>query len=127
VIDVRGTRVAVLGATDVPDLTAAARPVGPASPGVASARDPDRLIRAVSAAAESADVVVVYLHYGEERVGCPLTNSESSRRHCRQPAPTLWSAPTRMSCSAPGSWVALRVLRPGKLRLVHPELDCRGD
>jgi poly-gamma-glutamate capsule biosynthesis protein CapA/YwtB (metallophosphatase superfamily) len=71
VVDVRGTSIAVLGATDVPDRTAAAWPAGPSSPGVASARDPERLLQAVSEATAKADVVVVYLHYGEERVGCP--------------------------------------------------------
>lgn len=70
-LDVRGTKVAVLAATQVPDHTVAAWPAGRTSPGVASARDPDRLVRAVRRAAKVDDVVVVYLHYGTERVACP--------------------------------------------------------
>jgi poly-gamma-glutamate capsule biosynthesis protein CapA/YwtB (metallophosphatase superfamily) len=71
VLNVRGTAIAVLGATEVPDRTAAAWSAGPDSAGVASARDPARILSAVSKAADSADVVVVYLHYGEEQVSCP--------------------------------------------------------
>jgi poly-gamma-glutamate capsule biosynthesis protein CapA/YwtB (metallophosphatase superfamily) len=58
VLDVRGTTVAVLGATDIPDRTAAAWSAGSDSPGVASTRDPDRLLRAVSEAGTAADAVV---------------------------------------------------------------------
>jgi poly-gamma-glutamate synthesis protein (capsule biosynthesis protein) len=72
VVDVRGTRVAVLAATQVPDRTMTAWSASATEPGVASARPPDRLIQAVEDAGESADVVVVYLHYGMERVSCPV-------------------------------------------------------
>ena len=44
---------------------------GPDSAGIASARDPALLLSVVSQTARTADVVVVYLHYGEERLGCP--------------------------------------------------------
>lgn len=71
VIDVRGTSVAVFGATQVPDRTVAAWSAGKGRAGVASARDPDRLLAAVERS--RADVVVVYLHYGTERVACPTT------------------------------------------------------
>ena len=71
VLDVRGTRVAVLGATQVPDRTAAAWSADDDSPGVASARNPARLLAAVRDARRTADVVVVYLHWGTERQGCP--------------------------------------------------------
>ncbi|HEX5532761.1 MAG TPA: CapA family protein, partial [Actinomycetales bacterium] len=56
VIDVRGTRVAVIGATQVPDHTAAAWPARDGRAGVAVALDPDRLVAAVKAARKSADV-----------------------------------------------------------------------
>ncbi len=69
--DVRGTKVAVLGATQVPDRTASVWAAGKDKPGVASARNPKRLVAAVRAAGASADLVVVYLHYGTERVACP--------------------------------------------------------
>lgn len=71
VIDVRGTSVAVLSATQVPDHTVAAWPAGPGSPGVAAALDPDRLVQAVERARHANDLVVVYLHWGTERQGCP--------------------------------------------------------
>lgn len=70
-LDVRGTKVAVLAATQVPDRTVAAWPASRTRAGVASARNPDRLVRAVKRAAEFHDLVVVYLHYGTERVACP--------------------------------------------------------
>lgn len=68
---VRGVKVAVLGATQVPDRTAAVWAAGKDKPGVASARNPKRLLAAVRAARTDSDLVVVYLHYGTERVGCP--------------------------------------------------------
>lgn len=68
---IRGVRVAVFGATQVPDRTAGVWAAGKGKPGVASARNPKRLLAAVRAARGSADLVVVYLHYGTERVACP--------------------------------------------------------
>ena len=70
-LDVRGTTVAVLGATQVPDWTLATWPAGPSRPGVASAATPDRLAAAVRAARKKADVVVVYLHWGTDYTTCP--------------------------------------------------------
>lgn len=70
-VDARGTDVAVLAATQVPDHTAAAWRADDDEPGVAVSFDPDRLVEAVAAAARRADVVVVYLHWGTENTGCP--------------------------------------------------------
>jgi poly-gamma-glutamate capsule biosynthesis protein CapA/YwtB (metallophosphatase superfamily) len=80
VANIRGTRVAVLGATQVPDRTAVAWAAGPAKAGVAVARDPARLLRAVRAARAVADVVVVYLHWGTERVTCPTPEQRGLAR-----------------------------------------------
>ncbi|HET7325960.1 MAG TPA: CapA family protein [Nocardioidaceae bacterium] len=72
VASVRGTRVAVLGATTLPDRTAQAWAAGPGEPGVAVALLPEpRLVDAVRAARAQADVVVVYLHWGGEGEACP--------------------------------------------------------
>lgn len=71
VTTIRGTRVAVIGADDVSDPTTDHFSAGPGKAGVASALEPTRLISAVRAARRSADVVVVYLHWGTELVGCP--------------------------------------------------------
>lgn len=70
-LDVRGTKVAVLGATQVPDWTLATWPAGPSRPGVASAASPQRLAAAVRSARRTADVVVVYLHWGTDYTTCP--------------------------------------------------------
>ena len=70
-VDARGTTVAVLAATQVPDHTAAAWRADDDEPGVAVSLDPDRLVAAVEAAATQADVVVVYLHWGTDYTGCP--------------------------------------------------------
>jgi poly-gamma-glutamate synthesis protein (capsule biosynthesis protein) len=75
--EIGGTAVAVIGATDVPDHTAAAWSAGSGTPGVASARDRDRLLRAVAETADVADVVAVYLHYGTERINCPTPDQVS--------------------------------------------------
>lgn len=68
---VRGIRVAILAASQISDHTAAAWSAGAATPGIATALPPDRLIAAVRAARTSADVVVVYLHWGTEGQSCP--------------------------------------------------------
>jgi poly-gamma-glutamate capsule biosynthesis protein CapA/YwtB (metallophosphatase superfamily) len=69
---VRGTRIAVLAATTLPDETATSWAAGRRKPGVAVALLPrPRLVRAVHAASKQADVVVVYLHWGDENSSCP--------------------------------------------------------
>jgi poly-gamma-glutamate synthesis protein (capsule biosynthesis protein) len=68
---IKGRTVAVLAATQVPDWTAARWAAGSSTPGVASAREPRRLIDAVEKARERAGIVVVFMHWGTERVGCP--------------------------------------------------------
>jgi poly-gamma-glutamate synthesis protein (capsule biosynthesis protein) len=70
--EVEGVRVSVLAATDVLDDFAISSWVARAgTPGLASAKDPDRLLAAVRAERDRADVVVVFLHWGRERVVCP--------------------------------------------------------
>jgi poly-gamma-glutamate capsule biosynthesis protein CapA/YwtB (metallophosphatase superfamily) len=78
---VKGTRVAIVGATDVLDgnlvsaWTASGHHPGLASAIAGPARE--RLIREVTAARRTADVVVVYLHWGVETVTCPTTEQQS--------------------------------------------------
>lgn len=79
-IDVDGTTIAVLAASDIPDRTAAAWPAGPETAGIASARDPQRLLEAVEDAAPRADIVTVYMHWGQERVDCPITDQTELAR-----------------------------------------------
>ncbi|TDD72057.1 CapA family protein [Jiangella aurantiaca] len=72
--DVRGTTVAVIGA-NVPD-DPGADPTAhwaatAATAGVATALDPAPLLDAVAQARRSADVVVVYLHWGVQGESCP--------------------------------------------------------
>jgi len=71
-VTVRDQRIAVLGATDVLDTNLIGSwTAGPGKPGLASAKDPARLVAAVQAARSSSDTVVVYLHYGAELQSCP--------------------------------------------------------
>ncbi|WP_088318397.1 CapA family protein [Kineosporia sp. R_H_3] len=71
ILDVDGAKVAVLGATQVPDWTLATWPARSDRAGVAAASDPARLAAAVRAARKKADVVVVYLHWGTDYTTCP--------------------------------------------------------
>lgn len=71
VVTVRGTRVAIVGASQVRDRTIAAWTAGGSSPGIASAFEVDQLVNAVRTAKARADVVVVYLHWGDEGEACP--------------------------------------------------------
>lgn len=80
-IDVDGTVVATIGAT-VADDDPTADPTGhwaatARSAGTADAVDPARLLRSVAATDRSADVVVVYLHWGVQGERCPSRGQRS--------------------------------------------------
>jgi poly-gamma-glutamate synthesis protein (capsule biosynthesis protein) len=70
---VRGNRVAIIGASEIPDRTLTAWTAEPDHPGVASAFSA-RLIASVKDARTKADIVVVYLHWGQEGKACPISN-----------------------------------------------------
>jgi poly-gamma-glutamate synthesis protein (capsule biosynthesis protein) len=70
--EIHGVRISVLAATDVlDDFARTSWLAGPGTPGLASAKDPARLLAGVRAERATADVVVVFLHWGQERVVCP--------------------------------------------------------
>jgi poly-gamma-glutamate synthesis protein (capsule biosynthesis protein) len=72
-VDVRGTRIAFLAADASPrEGSSSVWSAGPSHPGIVRAReDPRALLAAVRAAGRTADVVVVYLHWGTENRRCP--------------------------------------------------------
>lgn len=75
IFDVRGTKVAVIGATQVLDGTVIdAWTATSDNPGMASAKRVDELVTAVSFARAAADVVVVFLHWGVEGQSCPSSS-----------------------------------------------------
>jgi poly-gamma-glutamate synthesis protein (capsule biosynthesis protein) len=75
---VRGQRIAVIAATQVIDKALVASwTAGPIHPGLASAKDVPRLVRAVKDARRSADTVVVYLHWGVQGADCPTIAQRS--------------------------------------------------
>jgi poly-gamma-glutamate synthesis protein (capsule biosynthesis protein) len=65
----RGVRISVIAATDVLDYLSWV--VGPGRPGLASSKESARLLAAVRAESRRSDVVVVFLHWGVEKVVCP--------------------------------------------------------
>jgi len=72
---IKGERIAILGATQVIDSNLISSwTAGPGKPGLASAYNVPRLVKAVRSARKVADTVVVYLHYGVEREGCPVSD-----------------------------------------------------
>jgi poly-gamma-glutamate capsule biosynthesis protein CapA/YwtB (metallophosphatase superfamily) len=83
VVDVRGTTVAVIGAHSADDPTADPTEhwaAGDDTPGVAVALDPARLAAAVRAAGETAEVVVVFMHWGIQGDRCPSPSQAESAR-----------------------------------------------
>jgi poly-gamma-glutamate synthesis protein (capsule biosynthesis protein) len=80
ILTVKGQRIAVLGASQLMDWTLQHFAAGSRTPGVAGARPVDQLVRAVRAARTKADVVVVYLHWGTERKGCPDAVQQQAAR-----------------------------------------------
>jgi poly-gamma-glutamate capsule biosynthesis protein CapA/YwtB (metallophosphatase superfamily) len=70
---VKGTKLAVIGATQVlDDNLIAGWTATDHHAGLASAKNAPRLIQAVKEARGQADAVVVYLHWGQEMRPCPL-------------------------------------------------------
>jgi hypothetical protein len=75
---VRGVKVSVIGATQVMDSNVAtAWTATDTQAGLAVAKDPTRLIAAVTAARATSDIVVVYLHWGVEGSTCPTAAQET--------------------------------------------------
>jgi poly-gamma-glutamate capsule biosynthesis protein CapA/YwtB (metallophosphatase superfamily) len=75
VADVRGTKIALIAASQIHDRTMAAWKAGPGKPGIASALDTAALVGAVrQARQQGAQAVIVYVHWGTEGSACP--NSE---------------------------------------------------
>jgi poly-gamma-glutamate capsule biosynthesis protein CapA/YwtB (metallophosphatase superfamily) len=80
-VTVRGTRLAVIGATQVlDDNLIPAWTATDAKGGLASAKVVPRLVRSVRQARRGADAVIVYLHWGEELRTCPLPRQQSLAR-----------------------------------------------
>ncbi|HMS12881.1 MAG: CapA family protein [Microthrixaceae bacterium] len=83
---VKGNRIAILDATAVMDSNLVASWTATATnPGVASAKRVDRLVQAVTEARAASDTVVVFLHWGTEKMQCPDATQKSL-------APTLIQA-----------------------------------
>jgi poly-gamma-glutamate capsule biosynthesis protein CapA/YwtB (metallophosphatase superfamily) len=69
---INGQRIALIGATQVlDDQLISAWTAGPGKPGLASAKDVPRLMRAVRRARATSDTVIVFLHWGIELQQCP--------------------------------------------------------
>ncbi len=72
ITEVKGQRIAVIGATQVlDDELRSAWTATDSQPGLASAKEIDRLTAAVRSARAQADTVVVFLHWGTEGQTCP--------------------------------------------------------
>jgi Bacterial capsule synthesis protein PGA_cap len=80
-VTVKGTRLAVIGATQVlDDNLIPAWTATDAKGGLASAKIVPRLVRSVRQARRGADAVIVYLHWGEELRTCPLPRQQALAR-----------------------------------------------
>jgi poly-gamma-glutamate synthesis protein (capsule biosynthesis protein) len=82
--DVRGTTIALLGATQVPDWTRATWPAKADRAGIALSSPADQLLSAVQAADATSDVVVVYLHWGTDYTDCPDAGQKRTMTALRQ-------------------------------------------
>jgi len=76
-VTINGQRIAVIAATQVIAANLVSTWTATTSqPGVASALNPQDLIRAVQQARRTSDTVIVYLHWGTETVACPNPQQE---------------------------------------------------
>jgi poly-gamma-glutamate synthesis protein (capsule biosynthesis protein) len=80
ILDVRGVRIALLGFSSViPDESWIA---AASTPGIAAAQDTEAAEAAVAAAAEQTDLVVVMVHWGQDRTPNPNAQQrETARRY----------------------------------------------
>lgn len=82
-VTVRGTEIAILAAdASALESTQVVWRAGRRTPGLAAAHEPrpQALLAAVRNADRAADVVVVYLHWGRELVGCPTADQRTTAR-----------------------------------------------
>jgi len=78
---VRGTRVAVMGATQVlDDVVRTAWTATDTHAGLASAKEIDRFLDEVRAVRPTTDVLVVYVHWGVEGATCPTSAQQTLAR-----------------------------------------------
>ncbi|HET9730443.1 MAG TPA: CapA family protein [Acidimicrobiia bacterium] len=78
---VRGTRIAIIGASQVIDDPMIATWTATAmQPGIASAKRVDRLVQAVREARATSDTVVVFLHWGQEGSACTTFDQRTLAR-----------------------------------------------
>lgn len=71
-VTIKGQRIAILAASQVIDSNLISLwTAGAGKPGIAQAYDLKKLIASVKAARKRSDTVVVYVHFGIERQGCP--------------------------------------------------------
>jgi poly-gamma-glutamate synthesis protein (capsule biosynthesis protein) len=76
--EIKGQRIAIIAATQVLDAhLVASWTATDTQPGLASAKDLDRLTAAVRDARSTSDTVVVFLHWGVERTTCPSTDQQT--------------------------------------------------
>ncbi|HEX2773960.1 MAG TPA: CapA family protein [Micromonosporaceae bacterium] len=73
---VAGTRIAVIGLSQVYALSAQWKPTS-TRPGIAMAHDRNLAVRAVTAARRQADLVIVFMHWGREGSACPTEDMTS--------------------------------------------------
>ncbi|HEY7487725.1 MAG TPA: CapA family protein [Streptosporangiaceae bacterium] len=77
-VTVKGNRLAIIGATQVlDDNLIQAWTATNAKGGLASAKVVSRMVQTVRQARQSADAVIVYLHWGEELRTCPLPRQQT--------------------------------------------------
>lgn len=77
-ITVDGQRIAIIGATQVlDDHLISEWTAGPGKPGLASAKEVDRLVRAVEQVRATSDTVVVYVHWGVELDSCATSDQRT--------------------------------------------------
>lgn len=76
ITEVNGTTVAVIGISQVHELEKTWSATD-SRPGVAHARDAERAVEAVRAAAGRAELVVVYMHWGKEGSDCPTAEMKA--------------------------------------------------
>jgi poly-gamma-glutamate synthesis protein (capsule biosynthesis protein) len=76
IVDVRGTKIAFLGFSQIHELASTWAATDTRS-GEAMAFDTNRAVKAVSDAKKAADIVVVYMHWGQEYNPCPTSEMKT--------------------------------------------------
>ena len=122
-VTINGQRIAIIAATQViADNLVSTWTASSTQPGVASAIDPTQLVREVQQVRQTADTVIVYVHWGTEAQACPNPQQEPlAQQLVKAGADVVIGADTHVLLGGRLPRQRVRRLRTRELRLLRQQ------